>query len=71
MAQNLKVRIEVPQGIVLGSLLIITYINDLFENDLNAESITFAADSTVIGYGEDWKMQIINQVAMWYELNNH
>ena len=44
----------VPQGSILGSLLFIIFINDLFNVDINANLILYADDASVVCYADNF-----------------
>lgn len=50
ISDDTDVKVEVSQETIQGPLLLLIYVNDMFENDLNAELIQFA----VTVHGKDW-----------------
>jgi hypothetical protein len=71
------VKYSVPQGLVLGSLLFLLYINDLPNAIIqNATPILFADDTSIIITGRDpHKLQddlniTFYQISEWFQLNS-
>ena len=74
-SEEMKVTCGVPQGTILGPLLFILYMNDIFKITSKNEIIAFADDTAVIVIGESWLAvlseaeRIINRIACWLSDN--
>jgi hypothetical protein len=75
LSSSLPVRYGVPQGLVLGRLLFITYINDI-PNLAEGRSIMYADDTSILNVGQDTK-ELPNTtsnntgvVEQYFEINN-
>ena len=66
----------VPQGSVLGPLLLILYSNDIHPSLINTKSILFADDTTVyltrsnrVGMYEHLNVDLLNSLHDWFSAN--
>jgi Reverse transcriptase (RNA-dependent DNA polymerase) len=62
-SDTLEIKIGVPQGSVLGPLLFILYVNDIFEVDLNdVIFVNLFADDTLISYSGTCLLEICGRI---------
>lgn len=65
------VKIGVPQGTILGPLLFIIYINDIFEKiDDNCVIYSFADDTTILCTAQSWDLVKIHLEKVLEEISN-
>lgn len=75
LSSEAQVQYGVPQGTILGPILFILYINDMFSLPLNGEITCFADDTALSISGESWEEAFLlaesdmNKLKMWMDLN--
>lgn len=73
VSQPKAVEIGVPQGTVLGPLLFIVYLNDVFDYCIN--TYAFADDTVILSYADTWvyAQQLMNKnlekINLWFAKN--
>jgi len=69
------IKIGIPQGTVLGPILFLLYINDLYTINENCEMISYADDTVILYSAPNWSEakqgaeQCLNSVKKWLNTN--
>jgi hypothetical protein len=59
----------VPQGCILGPLLILIFIDDIKEIQLRGTLQLFADDTAIVYSNETWIMERIGRMRIWMQRN--
>lgn len=69
------IKCDVPQGSVLGPLLFLSYVNDIFKSSEKLSFILFADDTNIFYQHEDIKVMTetlnkeLNKANLWLQTN--
>ena len=75
MSTNKQITCGVPQGSILGPILFLIYINDIYRCSAKLQFILFADDTTIVYVGNDWSevSTVVNQelsiLSNWFKVN--
>ena len=75
MSTNKQIICGVPQGSILGPILFLIYINDIYRCSAKLQFILFADDTTIVDVGNDWSevSTVVNQelgiLSNWFNVN--
>jgi hypothetical protein len=69
ISESMNVTIGVPQGTILGPLLFILYINDMFNFIPDNSLVSYADDTAILCSGKNWE-EVQIKVTEWLEIIN-